>query len=152
MGVSVSTSLAVVLIGGFIAFGVFTTAATNSFERVSDATGAQNERFDRVQGTSIDVTHASIVATVPDCILQVNVTNRGESRLSVAETDVLVDGEYATDWDNDTSVDGDEDTDVWLPAERLTLNVTVDQTPGRVKVVSGTGVAATGPVTEGLTC
>jgi flagellar protein FlaF len=151
MGVSVTTSLAVILVGGFLAFGVFYSATANSFERVQEANEGHNDRFDRVQETAITVTAAEVIDTTP-CTVRVNVTNDGETGLALGDTDVLVDGVYQTDWQDDTRVDGDRTTGDWFPTERLSLNASVDGTPERVKVVTGSGVAATKPVTGGSAC
>ncbi|SEO33412.1 flagellar protein FlaF [Halorientalis persicus] len=151
MGVSVTSSFAVIVVGALLAFGVFYSASANSFERVRAASDGQNERFDRLQETSITVTAADVIDTTP-CTVRVNVTNEGQTTLTIDDTDVLVDGVYRTGWQSETTVEGDENTSDWFPAERLSLNVTADGTPQRVKVVSGPGVAATKPVTGGSVC
>ncbi|AQL43101.1 hypothetical protein BV210_10410 [Halorientalis sp. IM1011] len=151
MGVSVSSSFAVIVVGALVAFGVFYSASANSFERVQEANQGQNDRFDRVQNTRITVTAAEVIDSTP-CTVRVNATNDGETALALPDTDVLVDGVYATDWAADTRVEGDRNTSDWFPAERLSLNVTVDGTPERVKVVTGSGVAATRPITGGSAC
>ncbi|RXK47257.1 hypothetical protein [Halorientalis pallida] len=151
MGVSVTSSFAVIVVGAFLAFGVFYSASANSFERVREASDGQNERFDRVQETAITVTAADVIDTTP-CTVRVNLTNDGETGLALDDTDVLVDGVYRTGWQTDTRVDGDENTTNWFPAERLSLNVSVDGTPERVKIVTDTGVAGTRAITGGSTC
>ncbi|MFB6083632.1 MAG: flagellin [Halorientalis sp.] len=151
MGVSVTSSFAVIVVGAMIAFGVFYSASADSVERIRTAIEGQNERFDRIQETEITVTAAEVVDTTP-CTVRVNVTNGGETTLTLSDTDVLVDGVYQTDWRTETRVDGDRDTGNWFPTERLTLNVTVDGTPERATVVTGPGVAATKPITGGSTC
>jgi len=50
-------------------------------------------------------------------------------------------GVNATDPENGT--DGDNSTDLWLPGERLHLEVNATSQPNRVKIVSGPGVAVT---------
>ncbi|WP_424017482.1 hypothetical protein ACOZ4N_16660 [Halorientalis pallida] len=151
MGVSVTSSFAVIVVGAFLAFGVFYSASANSFERVREASEGQNERFDRVQETAITVTAADVIDTTP-CTVRVNVTNEGQTSLEIDDTDVLVDGVYRTGWQSETTVDGDGNTSDWFPTERLSLNVSVDGTPERVKVVTGPGVAGTRAITGGSTC
>jgi flagellar protein FlaF len=151
MGVSVTSSFAVIVVGVFIAFGVFYSASANSFERVRDASEGQNERFDDVAETAITVTAADVVDTTP-CTVRVNVTNDGETALAIDDTDVLVDGVYETGWRTETRVDGDENTSNWVPTERLSFNVSVDGTPERVKVVTGPGIAGTKPIAGGSAC
>lgn len=140
MGFSVSGSAAIVFAGMFIAFGMFHTATTNGFERVSEA---QEDRTDRTlaqQNTAIEVTGATWQGTAND--LTVTVNNTGSESLSVSDVDLLANNSYLAGYD--TSVDGDTETDLWLPQEQLTITVTTLNTdPGRVKVVTGTGVADT---------
>ena len=151
MGVSVTSSFAVIVVGAILAFGVFYSASANSFERVREASDGQTERFDRLQETAITVTAADVIDTTP-CTVRVNVTNEGQTTLTIDDTDVLVDGVYRTGWQSETTVEGEENTSDWFPTERLSLNVTADGTPERVKVVTGPGVAATRPVTGGSVC
>jgi len=145
MGFSVSGSAAIVFAGMFIAFGMFHTATTNGFERVSEA---QEDRTDRTlaqQNTAIDVTSATWNTT--SRTLTVTVNNTGAEPLAVSDVDLLANNSYQSGYN--TSVDGDRDTDLWLSQEQLTITVTaINDNPGRVKVVSGTGVADTATTTE----
>ncbi len=151
MGVSVTSSFAVIVVGTLLAFGVFYSASANSFERVRDASEGQDQRLDDAAETAITVTAADVTDTTP-CTVRVNVTNDGKTALAVDDTDVLVDGAYETGWRTETRVDGDENTSDWLPAERLSLNVSVDGTPERVKIVTGPGIAGTKSITGGAAC
>jgi len=138
MGFSVSGSAAIVFAGMFIAFGMFHTATTNGFERVSEA---QEDRTDRTlaqQNTAIDVTSATWDSI--DGELTVTVNNTGSSSLAVSEVDLLANNSYVSGYA--TSVDGDSETDLWLPQEQLTITVaSLNDDPGRIKFVTGTGVA-----------
>jgi len=138
MGFSVSGSAAIVFAGMFIAFGMFHTATTNGFERVSEA---QEDRTDRTlaqQNTAIDVTSATWDSI--DGELTVTVNNTGASSLAVSEVDLLANNSYVSGYA--TSVDGDSETDLWLPQEQLTITVaSLNDDPGRIKFVTGTGVA-----------
>lgn len=140
MGFSVSGSAAIIFAGMFIAFGMFHTATTNGFERVSEA---QNERTDRTlaqQNTEIDATDAIWNSTSQE--LTVTVNNTGSESQAVSDVDLLANNSYQSGYT--TSVDGDSETDLWLPEEQLTITVTtLTDDPSRVKVVTGTGVAAT---------
>jgi len=140
MGFSVSGSAAIVFAGMFIAFGMFHTATTNGFERVSEA---QEDRTDRTlaqQNTAINVTSATWNDSANE--LTVNVTNTGAESLTVSEVDLLANNSYLAGYD--TSVEGDTETDLWLPQEQLTVTVTsLSEDPGRIKFVTGTGVADT---------
>lgn len=140
MGFSVSGSAAIIFAAMFVAFGMFHSATTNGFETVSDA---QQDRTDRTltqQNTAINVTSVTWDGT--NNVLTVRADNTGSTELSVEDVDLLANNEYLRDYD--TSVDGDGSTNLWLPEERLTLTVTtLGSDPGRIKLVTGPGVAAT---------
>lgn len=143
MGFSVSGSAAIIFAAMFVAFGMFHSATANGFETVSDA---QQDRTDRTltqQNTAIEIVTAEwngSAGTTGELTVEVN--NTGSSQLSVEEVDLLANNTYLRDYD--TSVDGDGETELWLPREQLTMTVTsLDSDPGRVKVVTGPGVAAT---------
>jgi flagellar protein FlaF len=72
------------------------------------------------------------------------VTNNGSTALSISETDLISNGSYVTrDAYVSTSVDGNTETDLWLPGETYSLTVTQSPKPDRVKIVTENGVAAT---------
>lgn len=140
MGFSVSGSAAIIFAAMFIAFGMVHSATSNGFEDISDA---QQDRTDRTltqQNTAINITSATWNSSTGDLVVEVD--NTGSSQLSVEDVDLLANNDYQRGYD--TSVDGDGSTDLWLPQERLTITVTtLGQDPGRIKVVTGPGVAAT---------
>jgi flagellar protein FlaF len=141
MGFSVSGAAAIILASLFIALGMWDSAGTNSFERVTEA---QNDRTDTVldtRNTDIEIVAAEYNASGND-ELSVRVDNTGAAQLSVSETDLFVDGSYETDWTTST-VDGNSETDLWLAGEQLMINVSLSAAPDRVKVVSETAVADT---------
>lgn len=139
MGFSVSGATAIILIGGLIAFSFAFGAMNNGYERVSEA---QEERDDRqLLRANSDVGIANATYDSNASSLTVNVTNAGSAELVVAEVSLLVDGEYRSN--ATTAIDGDASTEVFLPGEVLTMTVDQSVQPDRVKVVAGTGVAAT---------
>lgn len=139
MGFSVSGATAVLLVGGLLAFSMAFSAANNGFERVS---AAQEEREDRLlaqQNSAIEIANATYDSTAGN--LTVAVENTGSVELTVSDTSLLVDGIYRSGVD--TSVGGDDATDVWLPGERLTFTLDASGQPSQVKVVAETGVSDT---------
>lgn len=139
MGFSVSGATAIILIGGLIAFSFAFGAMNNGYERVSEA---QEERDDReLLRANSDVAITNATYDDDNSSLEVNVTNAGSAELVVEEVSLLVDGEYRSNVT--TEIDGDGTTDVFLPGEILTMTVEQSVRPDRVKVVAGTGVAAT---------
>lgn len=140
MGFSVSGSAAIIFAAMFIAFGTFHSASTNGFETVSDA---QEDRTDRTlvkQNTEINLTSAEWSGTAGE--LTVTVNNTGSTELTITAVDLLANNDYLQGYD--TSVAGNSGTNLWLPQEELTITVTsLSSDPGRVKLVTGPGVAGT---------
>lgn len=141
MGFSHSGSLLIIFIGLFIALGSVYTASSNTVDRTSGAVGEQIEHHTAVEATAINVTNA----TVEESTLSVDAINTGSAGLSLVETDLLVDGVYVEDWQDEATVE-DEATDLWLPEEQLELTVdfgTLDgvEDPERVKLVTAVGIA-----------
>ena len=142
MGFSVSGSAALIFVAAFIGFGMFYTATANTFEQVNDAREAQADGTLEQQNTDINIRDVTY-NTNPASGDYVNVTidNTGSTELSVADVDVLIDNVYQTGYRS--AVEDDTTTDLWLPQETLELNVTVDGTPSRLKVVTGPGISVT---------
>lgn len=140
MGFSVSASAAIVFVGFVVAFTTLYPVAANGFERVGDARADAGDRALDRENTAVELADVSYDGT--NETLTVRANNTGTTDLSVSETDLLVDN---THWVGDRAVDGDAETDVWLPGETLTVtasNVTME--PERVTVVTEYGVAAGG--------
>lgn len=143
MGFSVSGAAAIIFASLFIAFGMWSTATANTFERVNEAEADRTDGLLEQQNTELAITTASWddVDT-----LTIDVENRGAAQLRLSETDLLVDGRYVTDWQGNASIAGDDGTDLWLAGETATITLTLDSEPGRVKVVAAAGVSATAGV------
>ncbi|MFB6164984.1 MAG: hypothetical protein ABEJ31_07480 [Haloarculaceae archaeon] len=151
MGFSVSGSFALLTIATVLALGGFYATTANVVERVTGATQAQQTHLRAAQETAIAVGN---VTANPTCGVRFNVTNVGDRRLSLNDTDLLVDGVYRTGWQAGATVDGDAATDLWLPGQRLSINVTtgLDAARDRLKLVTGPGVARIAYVTGGSSC
>jgi flagellar protein FlaF len=141
MGFSVSGSAVIIFVGVFIGLGMFYTATSNSFERVSDAQEGQTEKALTEGNTDIVVKAAEYDAGSGRLTVLVN--NTGSSALAVNRTDFLVDNEYIADWEANARVNGATGTDLWLPGEQLNITIRTTSDPSRVKVVSEAGVADT---------
>ncbi|MFW5924478.1 MAG: flagellin [archaeon] len=146
MGFSVSASAAIIFAAMFIAFGMFYTASANSAEMVNDARVAAEDDLLTQQNTAIEITDA-VYNTTTDR-LTVTVNNTGGTQLTLSDTDLLADNRYQSEFVR-RSVNGDEMTGLWLPGEQLRYVVEVSNQPDRVKVVAGSGVAATEVVRRG---
>jgi flagellar protein FlaF len=141
--ISTSGSLLVIFIGLFVALGTMVTVVSNTGERVVEAGEDRMDRQSAVQQTQLNITNATWDGTDT---LEIRVNNTGSRALSVNETTVLVDGEHAPVENFDTTVEG-QDTDVWGLQQQLRLVDSSRTTePGRVKIVTGSGVAETASV------
>jgi flagellar protein FlaF len=140
LGFSVSGSAAIIFVGLFLAFSTAYTASANGFERVTDARSAVNEAALDQQNTALSITTATYDAS--NDTLTVEAVNKGSTGLSVEAVDLVVDNRYRRNFTTRT-VAGNATTDLWLPGERLHLEVNASTAPTRVKVVTGPGVAAT---------
>ena len=138
MGFSVSGSLAVVVVGSLIAFSMAYTAGANGFERVNDAREDQGERVIERHNVGIDIANATYFDG--NDTLRIAVNNTGTESLSVGATDVLVDNTYITN--GTRTVAGDAGTDLWLPGEQLTVEVSLPSRPDAVTTAVETGISA----------
>lgn len=137
MGFSVSGSLAVVTVGALIAFGMVYTAGANGFERVNDAREDRNGGIVERHNAGLELASATYFAG--NDTLRVVVNNTGTAGLSVGATDVLADNAYLAN--GTRTVAGDADTDLWLPGEQLTVEVSLPNRPDAVTVVTESGLA-----------
>ena len=140
MGFSVSGAAAIIFATMFITFGMWFTASSNSFEAVSEAENAQSDAALETQNTAISFADVTYNNTSEQ--LTVRVTNTGAAQLRVGATDLLVDGQYQTGWEETATVAG-TDTRLWLSGETLTINVTTATEPTRVKIATENGVSVT---------
>lgn len=138
VGFSVSGATAIIFVGAFISVGMAYSAASNGHEVVSDAQSSVHEDALARQNTALNVTNASYTSGS----LTVKVENAGSTALSVNDTDVVVDNQYVASFGSRT-VDGDAQTDLWLPGETLTVTKSLAQRPSHVKVVTEHGVSET---------
>ncbi|AFK18937.1 fla cluster protein FlaF [Haloferax mediterranei ATCC 33500] len=141
MGFGVSGSTAIIFLGVLIATGTLYTATSNATENVLEAQDADAEQALERTNTEISIAEASYDSGTSN--LTVNVTNNGSETLSVNETTLLADNAHVKVPNENSTVEGDTTTDLWFAGENLTIEVGFDSAPSRVKVVTGTGVAAT---------
>lgn len=139
MGFSVSGAAAIIFATMFVTFGMWVTASTNSFEAVSDAESDRSDRALEAQNTEISIVNVTYDATAEELTVLVN--NTGAAQLSVASTDLLVDGEYQSGWEDTATVAG-KNTRLWLAGEQLAITVTTPTEPDRVKISTENGVSA----------
>ena len=146
MGFGTSGSALIVFAALFLTLSSLYTASTNATERVRDAQEARADHQQTIRYTALTITDAAYNTTSTN--FTVRVRNTGESTLLTDRVDAVVDGAYLDGSEFESvTVDGRE-TSVWRPGETLAL-VDADSVPGqpgRVKFVSGPGVADAAPV------
>ncbi|PSP54583.1 fla cluster protein FlaF [Halobacteriales archaeon QS_1_67_19] len=142
MGFSVSGATVILFLGLFISFGIAYSAASDGFEQVHDAYQDSTDDDLVRTNTGIEIAEASVANQDGQLYLNVTVNNTGTTTLSVDDTDILIDGTYRAHTEIDVlEVEGNSETDLWLPGEQLQVNASVASEPSRVKVVSEPGVA-----------
>lgn len=138
MGFSVSGAAAIIFASMFIAFGVWYTAADNGFDQVMEAEDDRSEGLLETSNTVIDILSAEYGNNDE---LTVNVSNNGTTALSLNATDLLLDSEYVGGWEANATVEGDSETDLWVSGETLTITLTRQEQPARVKIATESGVS-----------
>lgn len=146
MGFSVSASAGVVFLGVFLAAGIVYPAAANGFEQVSDARHDAADRALAQANTDVTVTNATYNTTTETLV--VNATNDGTTSLDVGDATLLVDNEIPAPANTTVAVEGDVDTDVWLPGETARFEVDLTSAPNRTQVVVDHGVRDASDVVE----
>lgn len=148
MGFSVSGAAAVIFLSTFIAFGMLYTAADNSFHEVLDAEDDRSDRTLETKNTAINVTSATFHEGGVDEDNEVTIAaeNSGATGLSLSGTSLLVDNEFQQGWEANATINDDDETDLWLPGETVTITVTVDGEPDRISLTTESGVTATAEV------
>ena len=151
MGFSVSAGTAIVAIAALASVGMLYTAGYNGYERVQDAQELRQERALSAENTALVVANLTHNTTRNPHTITVTANNTGTTTLSIADTDLLLDGEYATVddrtlvTDSGTIAAGGNDTDLWHPGESLRVTVRENYSTGlSATVVTENGVAARG--------
>lgn len=139
-----SASLLVVFVGFAIAAGALYSVTANTQERLHEARDDAREHHREVRLTAIDVTDATWDGGAANLTLRIE--NTGETTLSVADADTVVDGTYVgVDGYERVAVEGHR-SDLWRPGEELVLEdadtvAGFPSAPDRVAVVTGPGVS-----------
>lgn len=136
--------MAVLFIGLFVAVGIAYPTVQAAYDERRTAIQDRDERALDLRNTAIEFKNVSYDGTE----LTVNISNNGSTTLSVQRSDLLVNGVLQGQRDLDSvSVDGNTDRKLWQPGEVLSIVVTPNEKPVRVKFVTEQGVAITTEVT-----
>ncbi|MFB6311107.1 MAG: CARDB domain-containing protein [Salinirussus sp.] len=136
MGFSVSGTAVIVLTALLVAFGMWSTAAANSLEQVTESHHDAADRQLERTNTAVAISSASQSGST----VSFNIENEGTVSWYVSEIDVIVDGTYKSDW----TVGGS--SNLIRPGQSRGVRVGVSGTADRVKVVTPTGPSAVSEV------
>ncbi|MGQ3411290.1 flagellin [Natrinema sp. LN54] len=139
MGFSTSGATAIIVVGVLVAAGIAYPVFQTAHENRSTAIDDRDDRRLEMRNTAIEIDSQGYQSGNEEFIMHVN--NTGSTTLSVAETDLLIDGNYRSRSTYETSVDGAPGRELWQPGETLTVTVSTD--PNRVKLVTEHGIAET---------
>jgi flagellar protein FlaF len=139
MGFSVSGATVLLLLG-FLVAGLTLAAALEEVSEARNAgVNAEEQRILEQLNTDLNVTDA--VYNKTNDTLTVIAQNSGSVTLDIADTDLLVDGQFANT--SAVAVGGNPGRALWTP--RTNASITLDSVtaqPSRIKLVTETGVAA----------
>ncbi len=144
MGMSVSVSASIILIGAILILGLMYPALQVSDRKVNEAKQEWLTDQLKKQRSNMDVLDCSYNDTSER--LNLSVKNSGSTTLHLNTIDILVNGTYRTDKINlsSTSVEGNDGTNLWMAG--TFLNLTLDDIdiskPFRVKIVNEYGECA----------
>jgi len=139
MGFSVSGTAAIIFATMFVTFGMWYTASMNSYERVAEAEDSQTDSVLETRNTNISI--ASVTHDAENNTLNITVNNTGAAQLTLERTDLIIDGNYVTNWQDSALVEG-QDSRLWLAGEQLTISLSRSE-PDRVKITTENGVSVT---------
>ncbi|ADQ67592.1 flagellar protein f [Halogeometricum borinquense DSM 11551] len=140
MGFGVSGSTAIIFLGVLIATGTLYTTVSDTTEMLNDAEDSNSEHLLERRNTGINVTSVTYSNNSGTYPMDIRVKNTGTLTLSANDTSVLVNNEYQQPSGSTRTVDGTSGTDIWAPNETLLIELTVDNEPKRVKIVTENGV------------
>ncbi|GEM_PF-649858 len=142
MGLSVSASAAIVMIGFVLVFGTLYPAIESSQEIKNEARSQWLDWRDEKQNAEMSVDSVEYIEQ--DTRLNISLKNTGDTAFAISELEVLLDGVYSTDKVTGYVVDQRiENTDIWNPGQDLNLTLEeVEEEIHRVLVVNEFGSEA----------
>jgi flagellar protein FlaF len=136
MGLSISASAAIIFVASVIVFSSVLGAMDKAEQSIINAQQASMDR----QGDAL-LTHITITGVDRDN-RTISVLNDGSVTLSLSDVDIMLDGVLSNDRIVSESVQGVDDTDIWLPDEVLILQMNGDLDGAAIMVVVGDGITA----------
>lgn len=136
MGMSVSIATAIIFIASLISFASIVGTLDEVQDSMMEAQRASSERTEVALRTSITITSVDRQNGTMD------VVNGGEVTLTTDELDVFINGTYSNERIASMSIDGRNDTKLWMPGEVLTISLNGELNEAAVKVLAANGASA----------
>jgi flagellar protein FlaF len=135
MGMSVSIATAIIFIASLIAFASVLGALDEVQSSVLEAQRLSSER-------EVEALHTSIAITSIDGPNgTIEVTNSGEVTLSYEGLNILVNGTLSNDRVSSMTIEGNNDSKLWMPGEVLIIDLDKDLEGASIKIVTANGAS-----------
>jgi flagellar protein FlaF len=135
MGMSVSIATAIIFIASLIAFASVLGALDEVQSSVLEAQRSSSER-------EVEALHTSIVITSIDRPNgTIEVTNSGEVTFSYEGLNILVNGTLSNDRVSSMTIEGHNDSKLWMPGEVLIIDLDGDLESASIKIVTANGAS-----------
>lgn len=138
---SIIGTAAIVLIL-LITLGIFAASLENSYDQISTVKAERNVQMVNKIQTDVEIDNVAYVSSENEN-LWVVLRNTGSTELDKLKTNLIVDGTLVPEENiKYRMVDGDIDTDIWLPEENMVIETE------NIKSIFGTSVDRVKVVTE----
>mgnify|MGYP000930390389 CR=1 FL=1 len=137
MGMSVSIATAIIFIASLISFASIIGALDHAQGSVLEAQKASSQREADAMRTSVALSFVD----GPNGTF--GVVNSGEVTLTT-QVDVLINGALSNEKISSMSVEGKNDTKLWLPGEMLIITMSEGVNGAAIKIVTANGVSVYG--------
>lgn len=135
MGMSVSIATAIIFIASLISFASIIGTLDEVQSSVLDAQRASSER-------EVAALHSSIsIASIDRTNGTVEVTNSGEVTLTTNGLDILINGTLSNDRITSITIEGNNQTRLWLPGEVMVISVNGSLDGAAIKIVAANGAS-----------
>lgn len=135
MGMSVSIATAIIFIASLLAFASVLGALDEVQSSVLEAQRSSSER-------EVEALHTSIAITSIDRSNgTIEVANNGEVTLSYEGLNILVNGTLSNDRVSSMTIEGRNDSKLWMPGEVLIIDLDGDLEGASIKIVTANGAS-----------
>jgi flagellar protein FlaF len=135
MGMSVSIATAIIFIASLISFATVIGTLDEAQSSILEAQRASS-------GREVDALHTSIsIVSIDGANGTVMVVNSGEVTLTTYELDVFVNGTLSNQLISSVTIEGNNETKLWLPGEVLVISITGDLDGAAIKIVTANGTS-----------